>query len=75
MKPENILLGEDGALKLADFGASVHAPHPHHIRRTFCGTAEYLAPEIIIGMVDSRKPSIEASIVIIIMQAMGIRLL
>ena len=49
VKPENILLGEDGTLKLADFGAAVHAPHPHHIRKTFCGTAEYLAPEMITG--------------------------
>ena len=49
MKPENILLGEDGVLKLADFGAAVHAPPPHNFRRTFCGTAEYLAPEMIIG--------------------------
>lgn len=49
MKPENILISDAGVLKLADYGAAVHAPPPMHTRRTFCGTAEYLAPEMIIG--------------------------
>ena len=72
MKPENILLGEDGVLKLADFGAAVHAPPPHNLRRTFCGTAEYLAPEMIIGELFSRL--IQGHL-LILEQGMGIRVL
>lgn len=54
VKPENVLVAEDGALKLADFGAAVHAPAPHDTRRTFCGTAEYVAPELLRGLYDRR---------------------
>jgi len=44
IKPENILncLGQ---LKIADFGWSVHSPSVK--RKTFCGTLDYLPPEIV----------------------------
>lgn len=45
IKPENILLGIHGEIKLADFGWSVHAPGRR--RQTFCGTLDYLPPEMI----------------------------
>lgn len=45
LKPENILIGCDGNLKIADFGYSVC--NRDRNRYTFCGTPEYLAPEII----------------------------
>jgi aurora kinase len=45
LKPENILIGSDGALKIADFGWAVR--NIDMKRYTFCGTMEYLAPEII----------------------------
>eukprot|EP01117_Protostelium_nocturnum_P014454 TRINITY_DN5499_c0_g1_i2.p1 TRINITY_DN5499_c0_g1~~TRINITY_DN5499_c0_g1_i2.p1 ORF type:complete len:460 (+),score=148.16 TRINITY_DN5499_c0_g1_i2:99-1478(+) len=45
IKPENILLGMKGEVKLADFGWSVHAPHSR--RQTFCGTLDYLPPEMV----------------------------
>ncbi|KAI8885792.1 Pkinase-domain-containing protein, partial [Backusella circina FSU 941] len=45
IKPENILIGEDGTLKIADFGWAVHDPNPR--RYTFCGTLDYLSPEMI----------------------------
>ncbi|CAM9611933.1 unnamed protein product [Chrysoparadoxa australica] len=47
MKPENLLVGARGELKIADFGWSVHAPNSR--RKTFCGTLDYLAPEMIHG--------------------------
>ena len=44
IKPENIL-NSLGVLKLADFGWSIHAPS--NKRKTFCGTLDYLPPEML----------------------------
>ena len=46
IKPENILMGEDGYLYLADFGLA-KSVKKGELATTFCGTPEYLAPEII----------------------------
>ncbi|MEN2498215.1 MAG: hypothetical protein MHMPM18_002522 [Marteilia pararefringens] len=46
IKPENILLGSYEEVKLADFGWSVHMPE-NQMCDTFCGTADYVAPEIL----------------------------
>eukprot|EP01022_Parablepharisma_sp_SALTPOND_P008012 TRINITY_DN135070_c2_g1_i1.p9 TRINITY_DN135070_c2_g1~~TRINITY_DN135070_c2_g1_i1.p9 ORF type:complete len:116 (-),score=11.32 TRINITY_DN135070_c2_g1_i1:1527-1874(-) len=46
LKPENVLIGESGYLKLTDFGFAKHCPHKTY---TLCGTPEYLAPEIILN--------------------------
>ena len=45
IKPENILISNE-VVKLADFGWSIHQKS-NKIRRTFCGTAEYMPPEVI----------------------------
>lgn len=46
LKPENVLIDAEGNLKLTDFGLSwMESNFPDH--RPFCGTPEYLAPEII----------------------------
>lgn len=50
IKLENILIGENGKLRLADFGWAVHAFPPNDTRFTICGTAEYLAPEMVTGI-------------------------
>ena len=46
IKPENILLDQEGRCKLADFGWS-NFDDGNKFRDTYCGTPEYLAPEMI----------------------------
>ena len=46
LKPENMLLGEDGYVKIADFGMSKILTAGEKTN-TLVGTAEYLAPEML----------------------------
>lgn len=46
LKPENILLSAQGHIKLTDFGLAKDL-YNDELTSTFCGTSEYLAPEII----------------------------
>lgn len=48
LKPENILLDLNGHVCLTDFGLS-RTLDAGQKARTFCGTPEYLAPEIVSG--------------------------
>lgn len=49
MKPENILLDYNGHIALCDFGLCKLNMKENEKTNTFCGTPEYLAPEILSG--------------------------
>lgn len=46
LKLENILIDESGYLKIIDYGLA-KTLQPGSTTRTFCGTPEYLAPEMV----------------------------
>jgi serine/threonine protein kinase len=50
LKPENILIDQAGYLRLTDFGLSKIIEEQNDIwnrNSTFCGTLEYMAPEMM----------------------------
>lgn len=47
LKPENIILDAQGHVKLTDFGLCKEHIQEGIVTHTFCGTIEYMAPEIL----------------------------
>jgi len=54
LKPENILLDTQGHVRLTDFGLSKRYQEGEQAM-TFCGTPEYLAPEVVLGVGHSKE--------------------
>ena len=46
LKLSNLLVGVDGALKIADFGLAARLQMPDEEHYTLCGTPNYIAPEV-----------------------------
>ncbi|CAB1320467.1 unnamed protein product [Coregonus sp. 'balchen'] len=51
LKCENILLDEQGFVKLTDFGFANHYTDRSALMNTFCGSVAYTAPEILLGVI------------------------
>lgn len=49
LKPENILIDYNGHIALCDFGLCKLNMKENERTNTFCGTPEYLAPELLLG--------------------------
>lgn len=48
LKPENLVLGADGYIRLVDFGYSVVVKNKKTRTYTVCGTPEFLSPEVLL---------------------------
>jgi len=46
MKLANVLLDSNGVIKIADFGLCVRLEDSDDLRNTFCGTPQFMAPEV-----------------------------
>jgi serine/threonine protein kinase len=47
LKPENLLIDTQGHIKMTDFGLAKQLDADDETTSTFCGTSEYLAPELV----------------------------
>ena len=62
VKPENVLLAEDGRVKVADFGLARSLSGTNHTKTgVLMGTVAYLAPEQVTGSVSDARCDVYAA--------------
>ncbi len=67
VKPENVLLADDGRVKVADFGLAraVNSETQHTSTGVLIGTVSYLSPELVVdGRADARSDVYAAGVLI-----------
>ncbi len=67
VKPENVLLADDGRVKVADFGLAraVNSETQHTSTGVLIGTVSYLSPELVVdGRADARADVYAAGVLI-----------
>ncbi len=67
VKPENVLLADDGRVKVADFGLAraINADTQHTNTGVLIGTVSYLAPELVVdGAADARADVYAAGVMV-----------